>query len=654
MSTNPISDRSDGDLLSAMEALLEHVQAPAIIANAVRKEIVAANLAALQSSGLSKESARGKPLTLIFPEIQRWNTAEFSLPKNVFTLFQPLNRPIQQVLWQATPLGEGSHYWLVTFQEPVRAGTGKVSLLHGPSGQECPMRWEKFVSALEATSIQESVGSLLEGIIDLLSAEWGAVYFVEDSKLRLLTARNAPPRLPAEMSSLLMENLDKVLVHRPARDITTPLRAAVRSTPTPYFLSIPLKGKSVSGMLGVTVLGYYHPPNSQVVEHARRASEYCSIVMDFLRQREEFSKQQALLQELQSINKSLFNGLEEGVMLFDRSLKLVEMNAAAEEMLGYKQGVAKGFSLGDVLPSNVPLEPLARVALLRCQPQETAAKILKTDGDDLPCHVKFVPHSLVEGGRPAGLLVVMNDLSESIMCRKHTAQLERRAALGDVMASFAHEIRNPLNNISMGIQWLAMNLEPGAPEHKWMTSLQKDVEQITHLVNNLLDYTRARQMQFRSLDVVELLKQVMRRLKPRFDKYKIQTELRVEGKVPMVKGDRLMLERVFVNLLDNAIKALAEQNDERFIAVRIKPFRSGEGIQWVEVDVMDTGPGFTEEIRKKLFQPFFTTREDGTGLGLAITKQIITSHQGSIEAESYPGGTIFRVKLRAVGEKHGL
>ena len=648
MSTTSTSEHPDGDLLSAMEALLEHVRAPAIIADAVRKEIIFANLAALQSSGLSKESARGKPLTLLFPEIQRWNTAELGFPKSVFTIFQPLNRPIQQVLWQATPLGEEQHYWLITFQEPLK--TDKPAHWHKPAQQECPMRWEKFVAALEAGSLQDSLSSLLEGVIDLLGAEWGAVYFVENSKLRLLTTKNAPPRLPAEMSSLLMENLGEVRVHRPARDITTPLRAAVRSSPTPYFLSIPLKSKTGHQMLGVAVLGYYHPPNPRTVELARQVSGYCSIVMGFLRQREESSQRYALALKIRSINRALFNSLDEGVMHFDGNLRLREMNPAAEEMLGYSQNDAKGFLLADLLPADVSLEPLAQIAFLRGRPQETRAKILKSDGDDLPCHIKFVPYTLAKGERPEGLLAVINDLSETVMYRKHTEKLERRAALGDVMASFAHEARDPLNSIDMGIQLLTMNLEPGTPEYELVTALQGPVERLNHLVTNLLDYTRSRPIQLVPLDVVQLIKQLLHRLRPRFAKYKIQTELRVEGKVPKVKGDRLTLERVFINLLDNAVKALAQQDDERFIAVRIKPLRSPEGIQWVEIDVMDTGPGLTEEAQEKLFQPFFTTREDGTGLGLAITKQIVTLHQGSIEAESYPGGTIFRVKLRAAGE----
>src|SRR3990172_8402583 len=113
----------------------------------------------------------------------------------------------------------------------------------------------------------------------------------------------------------------------------------------------------------------------------------------------------------------------------------------------------------------------------------------------------------------------------------------------------------------------------------------------------------------------------------------------------MVWGNARALEQVFNNLVTNAIQALSDNGGA--ITIKVHYATTGGGRKYVEIDVVDNGPGIPKEFQERIFLPFFTTKPTGTGLGLAITKHIITAHKGDIQLSSVPGGTVFQVHLPA-------
>jgi signal transduction histidine kinase len=120
----------------------------------------------------------------------------------------------------------------------------------------------------------------------------------------------------------------------------------------------------------------------------------------------------------------------------------------------------------------------------------------------------------------------------------------------------------------------------------------------------------------------------------------------VADDTPNLWGDSRTLEQAFTNLISNAIEAMGANGGT--LAINIAPDNSIKGVPQVEINVSDSGPGVPNEIKEHLFEPFVTlNKRGGTGLGLAITKQIITAQHGSIELNSYPGVTIFTVRLKA-------
>ena len=248
-------------------------------------------------------------------------------------------------------------------------------------------------------------------------------------------------------------------------------------------------------------------------------------------------------------------------------------------------------------------------------------------------------------GEVTALVVLISDISENEENRIRTQQLEQRAVLGEVTAVFAHEVRNPINNIYSGLQLLAATLPEEDPNQDSLVRLQNDCVRLNHLMESVLNFSRNTQYKFEPVDLHQLLKRMIERWRPRFAKVNVNSFIQVEENTPLALADPRALEQVFTNLISNATEAMSQW---------VGTWRSGS-IQstrlpnrpQVVVTVSDDGPGIPDEVRARIFEPFVTTKSNGTGLGLAITKRIVTAHHGSIQANSFPGGTIFEVTLLA-------
>jgi signal transduction histidine kinase len=149
-----------------------------------------------------------------------------------------------------------------------------------------------------------------------------------------------------------------------------------------------------------------------------------------------------------------------------------------------------------------------------------------------------------------------------------------------------------------------------------------------------------------AVDMGILLNRLLDRQRPRMARSRVEPKIQVESGTPPVRGNQRALEQVFTNLVTNAIQAMSDGGGT--VALRIQAVPGTASRRFVRVEVADNGPGIPKELQERLFQPFFTTKSDGTGLGLAITKRIITAHKGSIQVNSFPGGTMFQVFLPAM------
>ncbi|TNV52532.1 ATP-binding protein, partial [Corallococcus exiguus] len=227
---------------------------------------------------------------------------------------------------------------------------------------------------------------------------------------------------------------------------------------------------------------------------------------------------------------------------------------------------------------------------------------------------------------------------------------DRLAALGEMAAGLAHEIRNPLGAIKGAAQCLDPRKLPGE-DGEFLDVIVEEVNRLNGVVTAFLDYSRPLKQNFGPTDLNEVVTRTMRLIQndmPPTAELAVELDLRL----PRAEGDAEQLKQVLINLVQNAVQAMGPQPGR--ITVRTeKPERFGDlrsaGGEFVEVRVSDTGPGIPADQQPHIFVPFFTTKQKGTGLGLAISQRIVKNHGGSISVLSKSGeGTTFIIRLPAL------
>lgn len=345
-----------------------------------------------------------------------------------------------------------------------------------------------------------------------------------------------------------------------------------------------------------------------------------------------------------SLRNQVFDYMNEAVIIVDENLKILEINPAAEYMLGYAAWEVIGQTYENILIGTDRLLPAFQEAKKgKATFNIGNASLNRRNGHSFPVEVKVIP--VFAGENIPCMEILITDISEHEESKAVTQQLEHRAVLGDYTAAFAHDVRNPINNISTGLQLLAASLEESDPNQDVINRMQGDCTRLNHLMESFLAFSRPLELKFEPFDVEPFLKRIIDRWQPRMARVNVKPLLNVESNVKRIIGDPRSLENVFTNLISNALEAMTDTGDT--LAVKVVMVQEINGHPSVEISVSDNGPGIPEDVKDRIFEPFVTTRRMGTGLGLAITKQIVNAHKGSIRVDSFPGGTVFTVQLPA-------
>ncbi len=235
------------------------------------------------------------------------------------------------------------------------------------------------------------------------------------------------------------------------------------------------------------------------------------------------------------------------------------------------------------------------------------------------------------------LAAAFNRMAEQLReSREKLLEAERLATAGQMAATFAHEVRNPLSSIRMMMQ-LAGERTSDAKTAKYVENTIEEIDRLNGIVEQMLDFSRPAQLKMVACDVGRELADVMGLLETSFHQQGIRTELQIADPV-LVSGDGDALKRAFLNVLLNAIQAQPQGG-------RIQASVDPNGADAV-VAIADSGPGFSEEALESLFRPFATTKTRGTGLGLVTTKRIIEQHGGGIYIENRAeGGAAVTIRL---------
>lgn len=326
--------------------------------------------------------------------------------------------------------------------------------------------------------------------------------------------------------------------------------------------------------------------------------------------------------------------LQDGLMLFTRDGRVVLVSASAERFLGRPRREILGRTAEEIFADGSPLGE----TVLRAFRSHQTVRQRELDGQDgrrLEVSVDFIQ----ERGTPIGGLLTIRD-AESVRRIGDEIELSRRlSASGRVTRNVGHEVKNPINAISLHLQLLQNKLQQAEPDtRRHLDVIGSEIHRLDRVVQILVDFTRPHDLKLEELDLRKLLENTIVLTGPDARQHGVVVMREFPDEPLLVKVDSDLMKQAVLNIVLNAVQAMPEGGILTVAA------RREEGM--VVAEIRDQGPGMPTEIRERVFELYFTTKKDGSGIGLAQTYQIMQWHFGSVEFDSAEGpGTTCRLRL---------
>jgi PAS domain S-box-containing protein len=414
------------------------------------------------------------------------------------------------------------------------------------------------------------------------------------------------------------------------------------------------------GMSNDVSLGLFESLQNAFKDFQLRAERlsvaYEAMQSDFKKVNIELDKKNAELEEslsnqeeMQTYLHSILESMDNGVIGIDISGNITHFNRAAAEITGFSSGAVMGKEYSSIFGANSQEKPMLLQVLHTGKELKRDEKVIwHFDGHPVP--VSFQTSILRDRkGFKIGAVEIFSDISKIKALEKEMQQTKTMAALGEMSATVAHEIRNPLGAMGVWAGLLERDLGADDPRKKTLGKITEGLSRLNKIVSNLLVYTRPVKTDLRKVQIQDVLTEIIDFVQIEIERMDRNIIInRALGSVPVyVLVDPEKMGQVVINLCFNAIQAMP-QGGELTITVE-NTETSGNG--FVNFSIADTGIGIENELLDKIFDPFFTTKENGTGLGLAIVKKFVESHSGYIDVQSKTGsGTTVKVFLPLLKE----
>ncbi|MBK9166611.1 MAG: PAS domain-containing protein [Bryobacterales bacterium] len=353
-----------------------------------------------------------------------------------------------------------------------------------------------------------------------------------------------------------------------------------------------------------------------------------------------FSKVNLLGERLGTFER-LLDQLEEAVLLFDSSGRLVTASGAVERFLGQRRAELAGQPLGSVFPAGSPAGVLLDGIAESGRPVRNVRVRLGSDG--APQALLSVD-TLGAGSSRSGLLVRLRDPEVRRQLQGQLETAERLTAINRVTGGVAHEVKNPLNAMSMHVEVARLKLNRGGGDvSPQLEIIAKEIERLDRVVKTFLDFTRPLDLKIKEVRVADLVASVAALAKPQAAAAGIVVEEDLESGEATINVDSDLLKQAVLNLVVNAIEVMPGGGILR-LTCRLTQDEEAE------IAIQDTGCGIPPDRREKIFQLYFSTKERGSGIGLAMTFRMVQLHGGTIDFSSEPGkGTTFFLRFPLAG-----
>ena len=354
------------------------------------------------------------------------------------------------------------------------------------------------------------------------------------------------------------------------------------------------------------------------------------LALLLVRQNLDFSRKQ--YQTVETYSQNIIQHVNDAILVYDQKNGIRVFNKMAEKLFGIEVKEALGKNLAAVFLSSTCRDLENENFSL----QEVECRIGNRNR-----HLLVSKNQYSDADETLATILVIRDLTEQKRLEAQIERRERMSALGQLASGVAHEIRNPLNAIGTVIQQLNRDFQPASNEqeyHELAGMVHQEVKRINDTISNFLKFARPESMQPEEFGLDKFFKELQTGYASLAEEKGVKINLDVHW-YGSVRWDRGKLRQVFMNLIQNALEAMGEGGKIDILVV-------GKPDQLLEIKISDDGSGMTEEVRKKIFNLYFTTKAKGTGIGLSIVQQIVDQHGGVISVESELGkGTTFSIVM---------
>ena len=344
----------------------------------------------------------------------------------------------------------------------------------------------------------------------------------------------------------------------------------------------------------------------------------------------------------------IIQSIPDALMVVSPERTIQTVNAATPLLVGYAKEELIGMDVRRLFPHGAehPFREGRLELWLRAGAIREVETVCRTKADELiPVSVSGSVMRDADG-RPSRLVSVARDLRETKQLQQQLLESEKMAAIGMLGAGMAHELNNPLMGITGLVSYVKDKLEPHDQKWQLLADAEQELKRCSKLVTDLLTFARPGYQQGTEaslqVDCGTVIQRALAVLEPRTRQMGVSVTTRLAPELPGVWGNADQLQQVVLNLLTNAVDALASSTTKQ-LTVTTRPIPSG-----VEIAIRDTGCGIPPDHLSKIFNPFFTTKPvgKGTGLGLSVSRSIVEAHRGAFLVESRVGhGTTMTVRL---------
>jgi two-component system sensor histidine kinase AtoS len=517
--------------------------------------------------------------------------------------------------------------------------------------------WPCSVCHLEPLQIPDSTTTCCDEVLQASDAE--RVVSVVTPVMREEGCTSAECHADAVDSAVLgviqadysLAGVDTLIARTTRRTLLAMLLALVLGTAASWFMTDRIVGRRIrvlrEGVRRIAAKDYsfrFQPRSSDGIAEVKSVLD--SMTSELFSTITELSTAREHLQVL-------VNNSADMIITVDPTGLIATFNPGAEKILGYRAEEVVGTRIERLFA-----DPADRAAALE-ELEHTdhvvnyVTRFRTKDGDARNVMVTL-SRLRSENGSPIGTMGISKDITKELELQRQLLRSKRMAALGQALTGIQHTMKNMLNVMKGGSYMVNLGLKKDDLEilvEGWVM-VQQGIRDMTQMSTSMLDFARSRRLKIAPTDLAELMTKAHTMSQAKYQEAGVILDLRINGELPPVECDGEMIRSVVMDLLANALDACSwKEYGPGEVPRVILGGKVGEGQDQVDILVADNGEGMPDEVKERIFTPFFSTKEKtGTGMGLAVVDRIVSSHEGTTTVESEPGkGATFRVSLPIQG-----